>query len=82
MRNNLNITKPSFNRESHLRNIFIKIIQAHEILGDKFNAKDYNQRHGWVVRGDLEKPGTSIYPIITNNVQGVSSLCSKNLFSF
>merc|ERR1719378_2037512 len=24
-----------------------------QILGTKFNAKDYDQRHGWVVRGDL-----------------------------
>ena len=33
---------------------------VNQILSDKFYAKDYDQAHGWVVRGDISDPAVKI----------------------
>ena len=34
---------------------------VNEILGDdRFNAKDYDQAHGWVVRGNISDPAVKV----------------------
>ena len=40
-------TEPDENRVDGLVN---------QILGDNFFSKDYDQAHGWVVRGDISDP--------------------------
>ena len=33
---------------------------VNQILDEKFYAKDYDQAHGWVVRGDISDPAVKI----------------------
>ena len=43
--------EPDENRKNGLVN---------EILGENFFAKDYNQAHGWVVRGNISDPAIKV----------------------
>ena len=46
------VNEPDENRPGGLVN---------EILGDaRFNAKDYDQAHGWVVRGNISDPAVKV----------------------
>ena len=43
--------EPDENREGGL---------LEQVIGPKFNSKDYDQDHGWVVRGDLDIPAVKV----------------------
>ena len=43
--------EPEENREGGL---------LEQIIGPKFSSKDYDQDHGWVVRGDLDNPAVKV----------------------
>ena len=43
--------EPDENREGGL---------LEQVIGPKFYSKDYDQDHGWVVRGDLEIPAVKV----------------------
>ena len=43
--------EPDENREGGL---------LEQVIGPRFYSKDYDQDHGWVVRGDLEIPAVKV----------------------